>query len=99
MHFVNNKQIFLKKIQIEFLISNIKNEKLASKLSKLLDEKTNCDNNCFTNRYSLIFSINEVEETLDELTFLLTLIGLNQEGEINNQGLFIEELIDLFSRS
>ena len=37
------------------------------------------------------------ETILDELTFLLTSTGLNRSGELNNDGLIIEDIIDLFT--
>jgi hypothetical protein len=94
-----NKKIILKINQLEFLIKNINDEKLISKLHEIYNEGANNNKKHPSDSYLLFFSISEIEEILNELTFLLTLIGVNKEGEINNQGLFVEELIDLFLKN
>ena len=52
--------------------------------------------NHFTKQLSLPFSEKEQETLINELTFLLTSIGLDKEGNINQQGSTIEDIIDLF---
>lgn len=87
-------KIKLKQKQIMFLLNNLSNKELKLKLDNALE---NAKKNQSTNRILISFSNNEKTIMLDELTYLLTSIGLDDEETINQQGLIIEDIIDLFT--
>ncbi|HLY68207.1 MAG TPA: hypothetical protein VKR53_00680 [Puia sp.] len=84
----------IKKNKLIFLKENIKNISVLTKIEKIL-QKINKEKNI--NSSSLQLTQEEAEAVLDELTFLFTLKGVDENSEPNKLGLFIEELIDIFS--
>lgn len=85
----------IKPTEVFDLLNYIKSDSVLNKLLNLL----NSDEFSDENNYSVIdFSDSELEITLDELTFLFTLKGLEKNGEPNNFGVHIESLIDIFFR-
>lgn len=90
------QEIDFKKDQIDFLLDYIKDEKLRSKFFQGLAEGRIYKKSHPTDQYLILFSNREVELILDELSFLITSIWLNENCEINEFGSIIEDVIDLF---
>lgn len=87
--------ICFKKQQIEFLLNNIKNSDLHSKFIQCLHKGSVKKNGYDTNHYIISFSPYERKVILNELLFLISSTGIDSYGEINKQGLIIEDIIDL----
>lgn len=94
---MNEKKVILKKNQIVFLLEHIKTAFIINKLLKVLNGGENHAAGDAPNRYEIHFSDKEIESILDELTYLLTNIGLDSDSNINDIGLIIEDHIDIFS--
>ena len=75
----------LKQIEIAFLIENIPDGEVKRKLKK------------FSGIPDLTFSDNEKEFVLNILENLLTSKGLDEAGEVNKLGEFIDDLIGKFA--
>lgn len=92
-----NKVIILKINQVVFLVSILKNEYLIKKINQEIEKNKPHKNDHNLNHYEIVFSDLEIENILDDLSYELTLKGMNKEGKINKKGELIEEIIDLFS--
>lgn len=80
-------------------MSNLKNEGLRLKFLQLLNKEVALNGNYSKGRCVISVSSQEQDAILDELSFLLTSIGLDNYGEVNEKGLDIEGMIDLFLKN
>lgn len=94
---MHNITLELEKSKIDFLLKTIKKDELISKCTQALNKGQLYEKNYPTARYLITFSDSEKELLLDELSFLLTSIGLDQHDEVNEQGLLIDHIIDLLT--
>ena len=85
----------IKETDIRYLYSNIKWYYVLGKIECLLKIR-NCAGVNFD--YLIELSESELEIILDELTFLFTLKRIEKNGEPNEFGIYIENLIDVFTR-
>lgn len=81
--------IILKGHQVRFLIKNIKNKLIVSKIISFNTKKGNS--------LKIQFEKEEMEKITDELSSLLTKKGLGPNDEPNHLGIYIDELIGLFN--
>jgi hypothetical protein len=89
-------QIKIRKEQLDFLIRNVRDKDLSKKLIESLDKNVVYENNHKTNFRMLNIAFCEREKLLNELTFLITL-NLTKNGELNKEGINIDNIIDIFS--
>lgn len=80
---------YLNENQVNLLFHYTKRNSLIYKCLNRSDKKK-----IFNNKLIINFNENEKEQFLDELTFLLTSIGLDNDSEINERGIIIEDIID-----
>ena len=92
------KLYMIKEDQLFFLRTNLSNRSLLDKFEKAFETGNLTIKYCKTNRYQIYLTEKEISILLDELTLLLTSKGLKKNDEPNNFGLFVEELIDVFSK-
>lgn len=84
-------KIKLRDNQIDFLMKNIKNTEILSKISGLKKTKP---------PFQLTVSLEEINMVLDELTSLLAEQGLSEDDDsVNSYGLIVEEHIDIFAKA
>lgn len=92
-----NKTIIFNKNQIAFLTSILKSECLLKKFSQNFGNKNANQSEHNSSQEEISFSELEIEIILDDLSYELTLNGIDDQGEVNKKGELIEEIIDLFS--
>ncbi len=88
----------IKKDQLFFLQKNLSNRSLLDKFGTVFETGNLTIKYLKTNRYQINLTEEETSVLLDELTLLLTSKGLKKNDEPNSFGLFVEELIDVFSK-
>ncbi len=85
----------IKKTDFDFLINNFQNKNLIEILNNSIDfEKSSKIKNVIF----LKINENDVKNLLEELGNILILRGLNDNDEPNEDGYYIEKLIDLFNK-
>ena len=84
----------IKETDLRKLHLNIKNISISDKIENLLKLRISIHDN---SDYLIDFSELEIEIILDELTFLFTLKGIEKNGEPNEFGIYIENIIDIFT--
>jgi hypothetical protein len=88
-----NKKVKLKKKDAEFLIANL--PEIAERL--LLRQRVKDDADVGSAKIEITLTAHQIDSLTTLLLGLLTEIGLNQDHEPNETGLYIESLIDLIS--
>lgn len=91
-----NRKIIINENEINYLLNNTQGSLHdlilnAFKKNKIITKKNS------KNKYELNLTIQDINEILDQLTYLLTFKGMDANGNINEQGVFIDRLIDLIN--
>lgn len=91
---MRKRTIKFKKSQGAFLLKTIDIETVKSKIQVALYESLQKPESSIT----ISLTQDEVEEVLNELTFQFTSKGIDTTHQVNDVGLYIEDLIDIFSK-
>lgn len=89
------KEIKIKLNQLNFIKANIEESIIIKKLDESIKRGPKILRNHENSCYLLLLNIREREILLDFLTNLFSNIGLMDNDEPNETGLFIEDIIDL----